>query len=281
MDVHEVMTPRSELVTVELPGTRDDVLRYLQEEGFSSVPVVKPTDDGEAYRGIVSRQELIDRPEENQLAVLMRDVPSVSADASVTALAELMREQDERRIPVVDGTLVGIVTVTDVVRAIAREEVTADAEVGAVAGREVNAVYEQTPLPVVEREIFLAAVPYAVCLDAEGALTGIVTEVDIIDVAEVVEGEDETGGSVAEQDDSRMWEGIKLVGTRFVPTRNVEIPDAPVAEFMTTDVASTTPAASSVSVAQAMISHDIEQLPVLDGDRITGVVRDIDLLGAI
>jgi Hemolysins and related proteins containing CBS domains len=281
MDVHDVMTPRSELVTVALPGTRDDVLRYLQEEGFSSVPVVKPTDDGEAYRGIVSRQELIDRPEENQLAVLMRDVPSVSAGASVTALAELMREQDERRIPVVDGTLAGIVTVTDVVRAIAREEVTADAEVGAVAGREVNAVYEQTPLPVVEREIFLAAVPYAVCLDAGGALAGIVTEVDIIDVAEVVEGEDETGGSVAEQDDSWMWEGIKVVGTRFVPTRNVEIPDAPVAEFMTADVATTTPTASAVSVAQAMISHDIEQLPVLDGDRITGVVRDIDLLGAI
>jgi CBS domain containing-hemolysin-like protein len=41
MDVHEVMTPRSELVTVELPGTRDDVLRYLQEEGFSSVPVTR------------------------------------------------------------------------------------------------------------------------------------------------------------------------------------------------------------------------------------------------
>jgi CBS domain-containing protein len=155
------MTPRSELVTVELPGTRDDVLRYLQEEGFSSVPVIKPTDDGEAYRGIVSRQELIDRPEENQLAVLMRDVPSVSADASVTALAALMVEQDERRVPVVDGTLEGIVTVTDVVRAIAREEVTADAPIAAVATRGVNAVYEQTPLPVVEREIFLAAVPYA------------------------------------------------------------------------------------------------------------------------
>jgi len=83
MNVADAMTPREELVTAELPGTRDDVLEYLQERGFSSVPVVKQTDDGEAYRGLVSRQELIERPDEDQLAVLMREVPTVSADATV------------------------------------------------------------------------------------------------------------------------------------------------------------------------------------------------------
>ena len=54
MNVTDVMTPRSEVVTVEVPGTRDDALAYLQERGFSSLPVVKRTDDGEQYRGIVT-----------------------------------------------------------------------------------------------------------------------------------------------------------------------------------------------------------------------------------
>ena len=61
MNVADAMTPREDVVTVELPGTRDDVLEYLQERGFSSVPVVKNSADGEEYRGLVSREELIER----------------------------------------------------------------------------------------------------------------------------------------------------------------------------------------------------------------------------
>ena len=53
MKVADAMTPRSEVVTVELPGTRDDVLEYLQERAFSSVPVIKETEDGEIGRAHV------------------------------------------------------------------------------------------------------------------------------------------------------------------------------------------------------------------------------------
>ncbi len=45
----------------------------------------------------------------------------------------------------------------------------------------------------------------------------MLTEVDIIAVARVVEGEDDTGDSVANQDDDWAWEGIKAVGGRYIP----------------------------------------------------------------
>ncbi|MGM0398872.1 MAG: CBS domain-containing protein, partial [Halobacteriota archaeon] len=70
MKVADVMTPREDLVTVSIPGTRDDVLEYLQERTFSSVPVVKETEEGERYRGLVSREDLINNPDEDQLAIL-------------------------------------------------------------------------------------------------------------------------------------------------------------------------------------------------------------------
>src|SRR6056297_2377307 len=103
MHVVDAMTPRSELVTVELPGTRDDVLEYLQEYGFSSVPVVKETDGEEIYRGLVSRDDLIDSPDEDQLALLMRDVPTITTDADIHAAATLMSEEAARRLPVVEA----------------------------------------------------------------------------------------------------------------------------------------------------------------------------------
>ncbi|WP_058367648.1 CBS domain-containing protein [Haloparvum sedimenti] len=282
MKVADAMTPRDDLVVVELPGTRDDVLEYIQEYGFSSVPVVKETDEGEVYRGLVSRDDLIEQPDENQLAILMRDVPTVSADAGIREAADLMVTEDARRVPVVDGDeLLGILTVTDVIRAIARGEVDGETAVGDLATAAVNATYVEAPLPVAGREIALSEVPYAVTLDDDGAMAGILTEVDVLDVARVVEGEDDTGESVANQDDDWAWEGIKAVGNRYFPTRNVEIPAGPVREFMTADVVTVSKRRTAKEAAQEMISTDIEQIPLVSGGELVGVVRDVNLLEGI
>ena len=278
MNVADAMTPRSEVVTVTIPGTRDDVLEYLQERAFSSVPVIKETDEGEEFRGIISRDALIANPDEDQLALLVEEVPTISGDTSIEDAARVMLEDGERRLPIVDGRLEGIVTVTDVIRSIANGDVDGDTVVGELANRDINCVYEGTPLTVAERELSHAEVPYGVVLDDDGSMTGMLTEVDIIEVARVVEGEDDTGDSIANQDDDWAWEGIKAVGGRYMPTRNVELPVEPVREFMTGDVVTVNKRRTAEEAAQLMIEHDIEQIPLLSGDELTGIVRDIDLL---
>jgi len=281
MNVADAMTPRQDLVTVELPGTREDVLELLQESEFSSVPVVKHTDGDEEYRGLVSRENLIEYPGEDQLAILMVDVPTTERDAGIEEVARLMVESGARRIPVVDGMLEGIITITDVIRTIAGGDVDADVEVGSLARRDVNTVYQGTPLIVAERELHYAQVPYAVVLDDEGEMAGVLTEVDVLDVARVVEGEDDTGESIANEDDEWMWEGIKAVGNRYLPTRNVEIPVEPVGEFMTADVVTVTGRRTVQEVARQMLNRDIEQIPLVSGDKLVGIVRDVDLLTAL
>ncbi|MUV85829.1 CBS domain-containing protein [Natronomonas sp. CBA1123] len=282
MNVADAMTPRSEVVTVEIPGTREDVLEYLQDRGFSSVPIIKSTDDGEVFRGLVTRESLIEQPDEDQLAILVREVPTIGSSATLTEVAELVVDSGERRVPVVDdGELVGIVTVTDIVRAIAEGEEDGDTTVGGLATREVNTVYEGTPLTVAERELSYADVPYAVVLDDSGALSGMLTEVDVIEVARVVQGETDPGDAVANQDDEWMWEGIKAVGSRAVPTLNVEIPSDPVSEYMTADLVTVSRTKTAREAAQLMISNDIEQIPLVSGDELVGVVRDVDLLEAL
>jgi IMP dehydrogenase len=278
MNVADAMTPRSEVVTVTIPGTRDDVLEYLQERAFSSVPVIKETDEGEEFRGIISRDALIANPDEDQLALLVEEVPTISGDTSIEDAARVMLEDGERRLPIVDGRLEGIVTVTDVIRSIANGDVDGDTVVGELANRDINCVYEGTPLTVAERELSHANVPYGVVLGDDGDMSGMLTEVDIIAVARVVEGEDDTGDSIANQDDDWAWEGIKAVGGRYMPTRNVELPVEPVREFMTGDVVTVNKRRTAEEAAQLMIEHDIEQIPLLSGDELTGIVRDIDLL---
>ncbi len=278
MNVADAMTPRSEVVTVEVPGTRDDVLEYLQERRFSSVPVIKNGEDGEEFRGLVTRESLIDRPDEDQLAMLAEEVPTTTGDTDIGELAAMMVEQGERRVPVVDGQLEGIVTVTDVVRAIATGAIDGDETVDDLARRDVNCVYADTPLPVAEQELHHAKVPYAVVLGEDGDVSGMITEVDVLDVARVVEGEAETGDSMAGDDDDWKWESIKGVGSRYMPTRNVELPGGPVREFMTADLVTASAHQTAREVAQIMIEEDIEQVPLMSGDQLVGIVRDIDLL---
>ncbi|MFC6731206.1 MULTISPECIES: CBS domain-containing protein [unclassified Haladaptatus] len=280
MKVSDAMTPRDSLVTVELPGTRDDVLEYLQERKFSSVPVIKQTDDGEEFRGLVSRESLIADPDEDQLALLVEEVPSTEADADITEVAELMIAEGARRVPVVDGQLEGIITVTDVVRAIAAGDAPGDMEVGELYEYRVNTVFSGAPLRVCERELSYADEAYGVVLDEEAEVAGIITEVDILNVARVVEGEDDTGSSIANEDDEWMWEGIKATGNRYLPTRNVELPSGPVSKFMSSDLKTIGRRRTAQDAAKMMRNEDIEQIPVMSGDELVGIVRDMDLLVA-
>lgn len=281
MKVADAMTGRDDLVTASLPGTREDILTRLQEQSFSSVPILKEDSDGETYRGLISREDLIDHPDEDQIALLMRDVPTTTPSADITDVASLIVDADSRRIPVVDGGLEGIITVTDIVKAIADGEVEGDATVGDVARADVNATYQGAPLEVAMRELYYANVPYAIVLDEIGEMAGILTEVDVLEVAQVVEGEAATGESIANQDDEWMWEGIKAVGNRYLPTRNVEVPDEPVESYMSSEVLTVSRRTDIKEAAQIMIANDIEQLPMLSGDELVGVVMDIDLLKAL
>jgi len=282
MNVADAMTPRETVVTVSIPGTREDALSYLQDGEFSAIPVVKETEDGEQYRGLVSREDLIENPDEDQLAMLMREVPTLETDATMADVARLVVEEGARRIPIVEaGELKGIVTVTDAVRAIAEGEQDGDTPVGELARPDVNTTYEGAPLHVAEREVSYADVPYAVALDDHGEMSGILTEVDIIEVARVVEGEEEATGSIADDEEDWTWESIRTVGTSYIPTRNVELPAGPVREFMTADPVTVTARRTTREVAREMLNHDVEQLPLVRGDDLAGIVRDSDLLKAL
>ena len=293
MNVADAMTPREDLVTVSLPGTREDALAYLQEQDFSSVAVLKENNDaeeetdsegdseGEQFRGLVTRESLIARPDEDQLAILAEEPPTIASDTTIEELADLMVESGTRRVPVVDKVLLGIVTVTDVIRAMAEGDLDGDTEVGDLVRDQIHTLYQGTPLPVAERQLAHAGVPYGVVLDDSASMCGVLTEVDVLAVARIVEGETDTGEAVANQDDEWMWEGIKAVGNRYMPTRNVEIPAEPVSEFMSNDTITLTRTKTATEAAQRMIGSDIEQIPLVSGGELAGIIRDVDLLGAL
>ncbi len=51
-----------DVVSVEIPGNRDDVLKILKRTGISGVPVIKD----EKIVGIITRKDLLRKPDETQ-----------------------------------------------------------------------------------------------------------------------------------------------------------------------------------------------------------------------
>ncbi|WP_330631296.1 CBS domain-containing protein [Halocatena halophila] len=282
MDVTDAMTPRDELVTVSIPGSRDVALEHLRSREFSSVAVLKTEDGTETFRGLISRETLIENPNEDQLALLVEEGPTTTADTSLTALSAMMADTGTRRVPVVsDGELHGIITITDVIDAIADGQADGDQSVEGFATQTVNAIYAETPLSVAERELRFADLPYAIVIDDETEIAGILTDADLIAVAEIVEGEDDTGGAMAGDDDEWMWEGIKTVGNRYYPTRNVEFPDGTVSDYMSDELVTVSRTQTAQETAQLMMRHDIEQIPLVSGGELIGIVQDMNLLEAV
>ncbi len=115
MVVKDYMT--SDVVHVEIPGNRDDVLKILKRTGISGVPVIK----NNKIVGIITRKDLLRKPEEIQLGLLMTPKPlTIKPDTDIREAARILITRRIRRLPVVeDGHLVGLLSVADLLQAIA------------------------------------------------------------------------------------------------------------------------------------------------------------------
>lgn len=112
---------REDVVTVRLESSLLDVADVFREENVGSAVVL---DASGGVAGMITDRDLVvygrrfadslERTTVNE--ILAMDVVSVAPDVSVAALTETMREERVRRVPIVEGgTLVGIVTLDDVV----------------------------------------------------------------------------------------------------------------------------------------------------------------------
>lgn len=148
MKAHEIMT--RDVVTVSPSTSVRDVAALMTEKRISGVPVV--SDDGTVV-GIISESDLMRRAELGTEAprkwwlsffsdpdalarqytkahgltaedVMTRQVHTIGEDAELQEIASTFERRRVKRLPVLrDGTLVGIISRADLVRALSKTEV--------------------------------------------------------------------------------------------------------------------------------------------------------------
>jgi len=273
MKVEDVMT--RDVVFVEVPGSRDTALKIMKDKGITSLPVVK----NDKLVGIVTRGDIFRNPEEDQIALLMTRQPVfVSPNATINDAASILVENILRRMPVVDDSdLVGFITVTDIVSAIA------DMDIGTPVDdyiiREIVAVWEMTPVDVVGEIMKLANADASPVLDSANRVVGIVTESALLKASKIEDTIEKADLSAGSDEDAWTWEAVRDTMSLYYGVSRVELPSVPVKDIMMAEYESIYHKTGISECARQMRRFDVELLPVVTADeKLEGIIKDSDLV---
>ena len=275
MIVKDYMT--SDVVHVEIPGNRDDVLKILKRTGISGVPVLK----NKKIVGIITRKDLLRKPEETQLGLLMTSKPiTIEPDMDIVEAARLLVAHRIRRLPVVDGgKLIGLLSVADIVHALA--QIKCKQEIKERYVSKSFALWEETPLPVVGRVMEISGVYAIPILDAESTLMGIISERDLIRSSSIEDSVGVSDFSNGTDDDEWTWESIRDNHTISFGISRVQLPNRPVKQAMVRSVVAVPQNAEVSECALKMKRSRVDQLPVVNGDKkLVGMLYDRELIRA-
>jgi CBS domain-containing protein len=264
---------------LKLPASVSDAMQIMATKDVAAVPILDPKGN---YAGIVSRRDILEHPKEDELSLLMRsDLPTLTSkeplDKAVTVFTRILR----RHLTVVDSKKVtGIITPYDILDAVIAKKV--ETPVSKLLTRTAIPLHIKSTAKMVERVIRLTHITAFPVLDNNGNLTGLVTERDLLNGANLDSKTVSSQLGIGEDDDAWSWESLRDIFTFYYTIRDLEIPNVEVEKIMVKSPISIYEGASAYDAARIMKKNKFTQLPVRDvDDELSGMVYDFDIISSL
>ena len=272
-------TMSKNVVSVSVPGNRDKVLDLMRKEKNAVLPVVKG--DTDILVGVITRSDLINNPDEEQLAMLMsRDLVTVKPGDDVVDAARKMVDNNVRRVPVVDdeGALVGIITSFDIVsNALTKTEINDAVENYMITT--VPTTWDKAPLNVAFETMNQFGLKSVLALDDDAKLSGILTETDFISEIEIISERSEHSSTVGTEGDKWSWDSTSVL---YIEKNHLKFTDKVVCDVAVGNVEVANSKTKVSDCARKMKTLNIEQIPVIGVEgNLVGLVRASDLIKAL
>jgi CBS domain-containing protein len=238
-------------------------------------------DDG-TLAGFVTRQDIFSKPEEEQLAlVIRRDMPTIGPNASVKDAARLMVAQGLSHLPVVEkNKLVGILTPTDLLIVVEKDNPQISVE--EIVRSPCIPIYQGAPLSVALATFRAAKVSALPVLDEEAKLVGIITDRDIFNQTVVDSSVVMSDLGISDDEDNWTWEGLRNVMKLWYEVSRVDLPKLTVKDIMIKNPMTVFRKTLVADAARTMRKNDFGQLPVRDSkDNLVAMIYDIDVVSTL
>ncbi len=276
--VEEVMTHNP--ITAEIPGSRNDVLKLMVKHNLTGVPIVKKSDGSLA--GMVTRNDIFQNPEEDQLAIVMnRDPLVLSPKDSLEHAAKIMITRQVTHFPVVENKkLIGILTPTDLLYEV--EKKASGVPVEEIALSPCVPIYQDAPLRVALVTFKASRVNALPVLDANGLLSGILTDRDVFNKSLINGSIALTALGIGGDEDEWTWEGLRNVMKLWFEVSKIEMPAIPVRDIMIRSPTTVFKKTNVSEAARTMRRNDFGQLPVVDSkDKLVAMLYDINVISIL
>lgn len=120
MKAEEIMT--KDVVTVRGSATVADAVKLMKDNGLRAL-IVEPRYDGDPY-GIISETDVVykvaafghDPKEMRVYEIMTKPCVVVNPELGVEYVARLFSQTKIRRAPVIKGTLLGVISISDILR---------------------------------------------------------------------------------------------------------------------------------------------------------------------
>ncbi|OLS24888.1 MAG: Inosine-5'-monophosphate dehydrogenase [Candidatus Heimdallarchaeota archaeon LC_3] len=269
----------TDLKTLEIPGNRETLLSAIKEFRLSVFPVIEKDSDNKLV-GMVGRSEILRKPAETQLALLMSkisDWPTIKKEQSIVDLIKLMNDMKRSKIPVIEGDnkIVGLVSISDIIWKIISNDKSFNEEIKENFSDNISVLWEGTPANVAA-QILLHSGQEALPVINEKGLAGIISPNDFLKFADVRNFQEIS--TDAEVDATETWDSSSVL---IISDKILIIPSRPVIEIMSKNLHTVTVFSNLSSASQMFRSKKIDQAPVVDeDDHLLGLLTNWDILGA-
>jgi CBS domain-containing protein len=276
--VERVMTHNP--ITAEIPGSRNDVLKLMVKHNLTGVPIVKKTDG--RLVGMITRNDIFTHPEEDQLAMVMNREPlTLSPQDTIEHAANLIVKTKVTHFPVVEnGNLVGILTPTDLLYEV--EKKASGIPVEELALSPCVPIYQEAPLRVALITFRASGVNALPVLDANGRISGILTDRDIFNKSLINGSIALTALGIGGDEDEWTWEGLRNVMKLWFEVSKIEVPAIPVRDIMVRSPTTVFRKTSVSEAARTMRRNDFGQLPVVDSkESLVAMLYDVNVVSIL
>lgn len=261
-----------------VPGTRRALLALFVRHGHAGFPVVK--EGAKKLVGLVTRQDIFERPDESQVALLMDPNPATTyPEATSREAARLIVERGVRVLPVVTGAndLVGLLTPAELLATLPP----AAGHLATHLRRRFAPAYSGTPARVaveILRSTRTTALPL---LDDDGSYVGLLTDATLLAKARVRESSVPSRTGLVADGDAWAWEGLRESPTVRRAISELELPRATAGELADRKAPTVGLNASLRESIELVLRRGVHHLPVLDEEgRLVDLLGELDLLAA-
>ncbi len=197
--------------------------------------------------------------------------------------ARTILEHGVRRLPVVEnGTLVGLITIADIVGAVAGLSISEP--ISDIISNQTIVIWDKTPVSIVGMMMEMAEVKAAPVVDMNREVLGVINDKDLINMSVIEDSLEHSDMSAGSDDDAWTWESMRDTMSLYYSVSRIKLPDSTVSEVINLkgEPVTVVPNTTVSDTARKLKRNNIDQMPVLSAhNNLIGMLHDFDLLKAL